>query len=302
MDKNRHLIFMRKLLREFFEDELLSSELRFKGGTAAMFFEGLPRFSTDLDFNLVSRSKQGEVMDRIVKIMSASGRIIDSADKRFGPVVVLDYGSGDRNLKVEVSNRWFDNHYVLRDFGQMLIPVMSRSDMLTHKLCAMSRRKAPRDVFDVWYFLSKGWGLNEYIIKERTGKGTEVFLESCSKSLSGMNPASMMMEIGELLDDSMKPFVRSGKLISECNVLLEDYMRFPVVEFQIPAPHTELLFRNSSMLPTLMKAGIDPSLVTDGQLSDVLSGKRVLLRKMTGEGVMCQLTGGIVKVGKAWHP
>ena len=53
MDTNKHKFFMLQLLKDIFSDALLSSVLAFKGGTATMFFYNLPRFSTDLDFNLL---------------------------------------------------------------------------------------------------------------------------------------------------------------------------------------------------------------------------------------------------------
>lgn len=291
MDRNRHLLFMRKLLLEFFRDPLLSSELKFKGGTAAMFFYGLPRFSTDLDFNLANGSSQLAVYERIMEFVSRSGKIVDSANKRFGPIVVLDYGSGERNLKVEVSNRIYDNHYSLQSFGSAFIPVLERPDMLSHKLCAMLERKAPRDVFDVWYFVSRMWELNENIIKERTGLETRVFLERCLLCLDKVSPAAIMVEVGELLDDSMKPFVR-GRLLDDLRESLQGYVQFLPVSSMNMQKHTELLFADGRLLPALRKADVDASTVSESKLSDILSGKKVELRSKKGVTVSIQKTGG----------
>ena len=119
------------------------------------------------------------------------------SNKRFGPVVVLDYGAGERKLKVEVSNRLFDSHYSLMDMGVLKVPVLEEADMFTHKLCAMRERKAPRDVFDVWYFLSKGWAVNPYIVKERTGLEVSAFMEDCRSVVSGISSVAVMKEVGE---------------------------------------------------------------------------------------------------------
>lgn len=56
-----------------FSVALLSSVLAFKGGTATMFFHNLPRFSTDLDFNLLDAEKETEVYDRVRKIVLKYG-------------------------------------------------------------------------------------------------------------------------------------------------------------------------------------------------------------------------------------
>lgn len=52
---------------------MLSSVLAFKGGTATMFFHNTPRFSTDLDFNLLDAEKETEVYDRVRKIVLKYG-------------------------------------------------------------------------------------------------------------------------------------------------------------------------------------------------------------------------------------
>lgn len=53
-DINRHKFFMVQLLKEIYSDPELATCLGFKGGTALMLFYDLPRFSTDLDFDLLS--------------------------------------------------------------------------------------------------------------------------------------------------------------------------------------------------------------------------------------------------------
>lgn len=289
MDRNKHLFFMRRLLRDIYGDSMLASELKFKGGTAAMFFHGLPRFSTDLDFNLTDPSRQSEVFERMQDIVKKNGVLHDAADKMFGPVLVLDYGVGERKLKIEISNRMFDNHYEILEFPPLSVPVLSRPDMLSHKLCAMREREAPRDVFDVWFFLSKGWEINPYVIRERTGKDVKSFLNGCVGLLDGVSPKDMMMEIGELLDEEMKRKVRDGRLILECKALLEDYAFLPMLSKSVPAKHTEALFRNDTLLPFFVKEKIDPSTVSLQKLEDLLSGKNVILSNRTGNTVSCRL-------------
>ena len=52
MDKQRHKLYMAQILSLIFKDKDLCNVIGFKGGTALMFFHNLPRFSTNLDFNL----------------------------------------------------------------------------------------------------------------------------------------------------------------------------------------------------------------------------------------------------------
>ena len=58
IDINRHKFFMVQILKDLFSDIELAGCLGFKGGTALMFFYELPRFSVDLDFNLIDMEKE----------------------------------------------------------------------------------------------------------------------------------------------------------------------------------------------------------------------------------------------------
>ena len=111
MDKQKHKLYMAQILTMVFKDKELCNLLGFKGGTALMFFHDLPRFSTDLDFNLLDESKLDIVYEKVRNILTRFGSIDDEAKKFFGPVMVLDYGKGERMLKVEISARQYDNHY-----------------------------------------------------------------------------------------------------------------------------------------------------------------------------------------------
>ena len=58
VDLNRHRFFLVQILKDIYSDMELASILGFKGGTALMFFYDLPRFSVDLDFNLLNLQKE----------------------------------------------------------------------------------------------------------------------------------------------------------------------------------------------------------------------------------------------------
>ena len=91
---------MLQLLKDIFSDALLPSVLAFKGGTATMFFHNLPRFSTDLDFNLLEPEKETEVYERVRKIVLKYGKIHDEAIKHYGIIIVLDYVLVNGNLRL----------------------------------------------------------------------------------------------------------------------------------------------------------------------------------------------------------
>lgn len=228
MDTNKHKFFMLQLLKDLFSDALLSSVLAFKGGTATMFFYDLPRFSTDLDFNLLNPEQEKEVYDRVRKIVLKYGNIHDEAIKHYGIVIVLDYGIGERKLKIEISNRLFDNHYEVRNYLGLQMRVMVKEDMFAHKLCALLDRTeiTSRDVFDCWFFLKERTSINKEIVESRMGMPIEDYLDKCVASIQDLSEKSLISGLGELTEGDMKDFVRHG-LKDELISLLTMFKAFP---------------------------------------------------------------------------
>ena len=232
MDKQKHKLYMAQILSLIFKDKDLCNVLGFKGGTALMFFHNLPRFSTDLDFNLLDMSKQDVVYNKVRQILLRFGTIDDEAKKLNGLILVLNYGKGERMLKVEISNRQYDNHYENKNLAGTDIRVLTIPDMFAHKLCAMGERLSPRDVFDVWFFLQQMHAnINENIINERTGKTVAEYAAWCSQRVREASPKLLMQGLGEVIDDTRtKNFVKT-KLIEETVQALELFATFPQISY-----------------------------------------------------------------------
>ena len=230
MDKQSHKLYMAQILSQIFKDKDLCNVLGFKGGTALMFFYDLPRFSTDLDFNLLDESKQDMVYEKVRRILLKYGSIDDEAKKLYGLILVLNYGRGERMLKVEISNRQYDNHYETKTLAGTDIRVLTTPDMFAHKLCEMGERLSPRDIFDVWFFLDQlHASINENIIRQRTGKSVAEYAEWCSRRVCESSPKLLMQGLGEVIDDvRTKNFVKS-KLIDETTQLLKLFAEFPQI-------------------------------------------------------------------------
>lgn len=230
MDKQRHKLYMAQILSLIFKDKDLCNVIGFKGGTALMFFHNLPRFSTDLDFNLLDVSKQDVVYNKVRQILLRFGTIDDEAKKLYGPILVLNYGKGERMLKVEISNRQYDNHYETKTLAGTDIRVLTVPDMFAHKLCAMGERLSPRDVFDVWFFLQQMHAsVNENIIKERTGKTVAEYAAWCSQRVREASPKLLMQGLGEVIDDTRTKNYVKTRLIEETTQALELFAAFPQI-------------------------------------------------------------------------
>ncbi len=229
VDMNRHKFLMVQILKDLYSDIEIASYLGFKGGTALMFFYELPRFSVDLDFNMIDLRKENIVYEKVHNILLKYGTIHDEAKKFYGPIVVLDYGFGQRKLKVEISKRQFDDHYEIKNLLGININVMVPADMFAHKLCALLDRSsiANRDIFDCWFFMQNQFPVNSRIVEARMNMSYTDYIQKCIDQLEEIKGRSLLHGLGELMDKEMKNFVRS-KLYTETINLLKFYKNFPI--------------------------------------------------------------------------
>lgn len=232
MNRDKHRFLMFRILSESFADNSLSKLLAFKGGTSLMFFYELPRFSVDLDFNILDVTRKEEVYEKMRTIALKYGKIADEQMKFFGPLIVLDYGKGETNLKIELSTRFYDNHYEAKFLAGNTITVMKDSDMFAHKLCALLDRQGitGRDVFDIHFFLNKATAVNPMIIEQRMHKPLQDYLTDCIDALRKADIKALMQNVGELLDGEYKKKMRNGKLLEETIMQLEAFKLFPILK------------------------------------------------------------------------
>lgn len=194
-----------------------------------MFFYDLPRFSTDLDFNLLDQSKEKEVYEEVRKILLKYGKIHDEAMKFYGPILVLDYGAGERKLKVEISKRNFEDSYSIHNLLGIDVRVMNSANMLSHKLCALLDRNelTNRDIFDSWFLMEKRTPLVRRIVEDRMGMNLESYIDKCIEKLSNLSSQGLLNGLGELMDDEWKKFVRNH-LLKETIQILQFYRMYPI--------------------------------------------------------------------------
>mgnify|MGYP000290460191 FL=1 len=195
-----------------------------------MFFYDLPRFSVDLDFNLLDLAKEKTVYEKVRKILLKYGKIFDEAIKFYGPIIVLDYGVGERKLKIEISNRQWNNHYERKNLLGINMQVMVAPDMFAHKLCALLDRGelTNRDIFDSWFFMQKQTPINKEIVEKRMEMSLADYMQKCIDHLESVSDRGILNGLGELMDEDMKKFVRT-KLRTETISLLRFYKEFPIL-------------------------------------------------------------------------
>lgn len=213
------------ILRGIYTDSLLRNLLGLKGGTAAMLFYSLPRFSVDLDFDLLDAEKKQAVFERLKELLPQYGAVKEAAEKKNTLFFLLSYQKGERNLKVEVSKRPSHARFAPKNYLGISMLVMKEEDMAAGKLAAaLTRNKfASRDLFDLWFFLKNGWQISEEVVKERTDLSLPKALKKMEKKVGAVKRTDFLSGLGELLDNKQKTWVKE-KLKEELLFQLRLYL------------------------------------------------------------------------------
>ncbi len=225
LDYSIHKNIQLQILKEIYTDTMISSHLGFKGGTAALMFYDLNRFSVDLDFDLLDQSdeaKEKEIFEKILKIAQGYGEIRESRIKRYNLLIIFSYDPKAQNVKIEVNRREFGSRYELKTLLGISMLVMVREDMFANKIMAMYERvgKTSRDVFDVYFFTKNNWPINRDIVEQRAKLSFKEVLVKSIELLEKMGNRHILDGLGEFLTESQKDWARV-KLRTETIFLLK---------------------------------------------------------------------------------
>lgn len=207
-----HKNILLAILKDIYSDVSIASNLGFKGGTAAYLFYNLGRFSVDLDFDLLSETKENYIFSKVEAIAKKYGQLKEVRKKRFNLFFFLSYEEKSQNIKIEINRREFGSHYELKTYLGISMLVMVKDDMFAHKLMAMYERmgKVNRDLFDVWYFLKNNWPLNKAIVEKRSNMSLNDFLQKCIENLKNIASRGILAGMGELLDEKQKIWAKEN--------------------------------------------------------------------------------------------
>ncbi len=211
LDQEKHKNFLLEALLGIVN--ITGDKIAFKGGTAAMLFYSLPRFSRDLDFDILQDFSERE-KEQIRALIQDLGEIRDFKDKRYTLFYLLDYEKHAVNLKIELNRRiWENNNYKTVELEGKSLKIQDETTMFTNKLVALSDRKgvAARDLFDINYFLKQGFPLSEELVRERTGESLKSLIETTVEFIEdNFNERNVLQGLGELLSNSQKDWVKEN--------------------------------------------------------------------------------------------
>lgn len=166
-------LLISRAMVEIFTEEVLRKTLLFRGGTAIykLHVNEPVRYSEDLDFVMIEKGPIGPVYDAIrEKLDSLMGE--PSRDQKES-MAVMKYTfesefppKSEQQLKIEINyeenfsvltteekkfeieNPWFT--------GSASIPTFQINELLAAKLRALFQRRKGRDLFDLWFGLTRG--------------------------------------------------------------------------------------------------------------------------------------------------
>ncbi|MDZ7586248.1 MAG: nucleotidyl transferase AbiEii/AbiGii toxin family protein [Patescibacteria group bacterium] len=170
-------VIFREYLQLLFLESLYqhskSSGIIFKGGTAIHLIYKAPRFSEDLDFNvLVSPAQFTIIIKSVFANLFRSYEIAFKARKTItgkrylltaSPMVIknstyvnLDFSFREKTLTNETTIITTDFPFI----PNSLVHHMNRDEIVAEKIRAILTRRQGRDIYDLWYLLSQGASLN----------------------------------------------------------------------------------------------------------------------------------------------
>ncbi len=232
LNHEKHQLIMGQILRDIYSDVEISSLLGFKGGTCAYFFYKLPRFSVDLDFDLldVNDSNKKLVFAKIIKILEKYGEVKDQIIKRYTVFALLSYGQDDHNIKVEINVRKLveniKSQYEVKEYLGISMLVAKQNYMFASKLAALTMRNemAMRDVYDIYYFAKNNWDINAEVVIERSGKTVKDYLLVCIAFIEKIKDNQLLQGLGELVNGEKEKSWIKNHLKADTIFMLKNYL------------------------------------------------------------------------------
>jgi len=194
-----------------------ASKIVFKGGTALRLLFGSPRFSEDLDFSTNYNDLE------IIKLLK---KIEEKINKELSGLTIKSLHKGKKGIRFRITYRQDDFKYpfsIRLDFHRQKsilntqistlttqFPIMifsqifhlSGEGILIEKFEALNSRKKGRDIFDIWFLLSKGVKLKSF--EDKTIKILKLFPQVVlEKDLGKFLPRSQKQIISSLKDETI---------------------------------------------------------------------------------------------------
>lgn len=230
-----HQAIIIRVLNAIFDNQFLKENLAFKGGTAASLIGFLDRLSLDLDFDLLKKKNKEKVKNELKKMIdNLNFKIKKQSTKELFFVIQYPSIYLRNSLKVSV----IDNQPKTNDYQYFFVPYVNKmiicqtiETMFANKLIAVIdrykryRQLAGRDLYDIYYFFTRGYEFKKEIIKERTKKNWQEYFQNLITFIKkNFNQKIIDEDLNFLLPQEKFKAVRKT-LITEVVFFLEKSLR-----------------------------------------------------------------------------
>lgn len=174
--------YLQILFLKYFYSQKNTEKIFFKGGTAIRLIVNSFRFSEDLDFtSLVKKTVLIKNINQALKSLnkeiseiefkkektidnSFSGRIFQKiSDFKFPLTIRLDFSLREKPLNTQTS--FIETIFPISPYAQ--VPHLQSKELLAEKIRAIFSRTRGRDIFDLWFLLSKKIPLDWSLINKK---------------------------------------------------------------------------------------------------------------------------------------
>ena len=222
--------YLQLLFLKYFYLKKDSEKVYFKGETALRFLLGSFRFSEDLDFSTsLSPRTLSKLIEKTIEDLSKegiavsfkkrktlsdsfSGRIFQKQEGYSFPLTIrVDFSLREKSIK-------FENSYIETVFPVSAYPLvthLSFEEIMSEKIRALFIRGKGRDIFDIWFLLTKKVPINwELINKKMLIYNKKVTLEKLISAIKNIPDEEIESDLTRFLPLSHRDMVKSIKDIT----------------------------------------------------------------------------------------
>lgn len=206
-----------------------AERLFFKGGTAIRFLFGSFRFSEDLDFtSLLPKKKTEELLIKTFSFYRKTTTFplefkkekvfqkFEEESLKYRFLFLPKNSSQKVSIRIDVSLRekpQTKEESVLVPFDYPISPYslvvhLTKEEILAEKIRALFVREKPRDLFDLWFLLTKNVSLNNNLIKKKFKiyPHLKYSFTGLKKTIESYNEKELKRDLNQFLPENYRSF------------------------------------------------------------------------------------------------
>ena len=162
-------LLLSKAICDIYTNEMLSSELVFRGGTALhmLVLQQPWRYSEDLDFVRLNTGGIGGIMKELTELGKQSGYLVKTRMGQFPKVYWHCTAQTGRDIRIKIEINTFERspalpiaevkHSIQSAWfsGEASVRIFQSEEMAATKIRALYQRSKGRDLFDLWLLVNE---------------------------------------------------------------------------------------------------------------------------------------------------